>query len=178
MKINAFLVCVLAVGTAVLCLPAHADIYQYKDKDGNVVFSDKPPADDTGSEVEEVELGVINSAQPPPHIPAAPVSREPQQNRARFSSTITSPSNGSTIPMGPGDFAVTAVMSPPLNSDERALLTLDGQPVGDPQRGSSWQLRNVFRGEHRLIIERHDGQGNVVDTSEPVTVYVLRPSIR
>jgi hypothetical protein len=80
--------------------------------------------------------------------------------------------------MGPGDFAVTAVMSPPLNSDERALLTLDGQPVGDPQRGSSWQLRNVFRGEHQLIIKRYDGQGDVVDTSEPVTVYVLRPSIR
>lgn len=178
MRIKAFPVCVLAVSTALLCLPAHADIYQYKDKDGNVVFSDKPPSDTAAREVEEVKLGTINSAQPPPHIPAPNVPDEPEASKVRYSSTITSPADGSTIPMGPGNFAVTALMSPPLNSDERAVLTLDGQPVGDPQRGSSWQLRNVFRGEHQLVVERHDEKGNVADTSEPVTVYVLRPSIR
>jgi len=80
--------------------------------------------------------------------------------------------------MGPGNFAVTAVLSPPLNSNERALLKMDGEPVGEPQRGSSWQLRNVFRGEHQLTLERYSASGQLVDTSVPVTVYVMRPSIR
>jgi hypothetical protein len=80
--------------------------------------------------------------------------------------------------MGPGNFAVTAMLSPPLNSDERAVLLLDGSPVGEPQRSSSWQLQNVFRGEHQLVVERRDNEGKARDTSLPVTVYVLRPSIR
>ena len=102
MKINTFLVCVLAVGTAVLCLPTHADIYQYKDKDGNVVFSDKPPADDSGSEVEEVELGVINSSQPPPYIPPAPVSGSPSKTGP--GSAAPSPARATAAPFqwGPG----------------------------------------------------------------------------
>ena len=80
--------------------------------------------------------------------------------------------------MGPGNFAVTAMLSPPLNSDERAVLLLDGKPVGEPQRGSAWQLQSVFRGEHQLIVERRDKEGNTVNTSTAITVYVLRPSIR
>lgn len=175
-----FWVCAGVIGIFVLNVPtpAYADIYQYKDKDGKVVFSDKPPSEADAAGVEEVQLGTTNSAQPPPHIPPATVSREPEEPRARYSSTITSPADGSTIPMGPGNFAVTAVLSPPLNSNERALLKMDGEPVGEPQRGSSWQLRNVFRGEHQLTLERYNASGQLVDTSVPVTVYVMRPSIR
>jgi len=176
----AFWVCAWAICTFVqgAPFPALADIYQYKDKDGNVVFSDKPPSKADAEGVEEVQLGTTNSAQPPPRMPSATVSREPEEPRAKYSSTITSPADGSTIPMGPGNFAVTAVLSPPLNSNERALLKMDGEPVGEPQRGSSWQLRNVFRGEHQLTLERYSASGQLVDTSVPVTVYVMRPSIR
>jgi hypothetical protein len=50
--------------------------------------------------------------------------------------------------------------------------------VGTPQKRSTWQLNNVFRGEHQITIERQNAEENVLNTSPPVTVYVLRPSIR
>lgn len=173
-----FFITVTSIGVLCSPTPAHAEIYQYKDKNGNVVFSDTPPTGQQAVEVEEVHLGTTNSAEPPPNIPLSAGAGKPQKPPTQYSSTITSPADGSTIPMGPGNFTVTGVMSPPLNSGETALLTLDGQPVGEPQDGSSWQLRNVFRGEHKLVIERRDAQGGVVDSSAPVTVYVLRPSVR
>jgi len=54
---------------------------------------------------------------------------------------------------------------------------MDGAPIGNPQRSNSWQLSNVFRGEHNMIVQRING-GNVVNSSVPITVYVLRPSVR
>ena len=157
--------------------PAGADIYRYEDQNGNVVFSDKPPTEH-GQNVEAVELGKTNRAEPPPNIPRASANTEKPIARTAYTTTITSPADGTTVPMGPGNFAVTAMLSPPLNSDERAVLLLDGKPVGEPQRGSAWQLQSVFRGEHQLIVERRDKEGNTVNTSTAITVYVLRPSIR
>ena len=172
----------IAMASAVLAFTitpgaALADIYRYTDKDGNVVFSDKPPADQSQT-AEPVELGTTNRAAPPPEIPRPAPQAGEEMRKVRYTSTITSPSDGTTIPMGPGNFAVTAMLSPPLNSDERAVLLLDGSPVGEPQRSSSWQLQNVFRGEHQLVVERRDNEGRARDRSLPVTVYVLRPSIR
>lgn len=157
---------------------ARAQIYKYKDKDGNVVFSDTRPANTEQAAVEEVELGATNSSGPPPEVPKAATKVDSDTKTIAYESVITSPSDGSTIPMGPGNFAVTANFSPALVSGERVQLLLDGAVVGEPQRGSAWQLSNVYRGEHQLVVQRIDRGGRTLHSSSPVTVYVLRPSIR
>jgi len=179
MKTGILLVAMASAVLAFAITPgaALADIYRYQDKDGNVVFSDKPPADQSQA-AEPVELGATNRAAPPPAIPSPTSKAREEPSKVRYATTITSPYDGTPIPMGPGNFAVTAMLSPPLNSDERAVLLLDGSPVGEPQRSSSWQLQNVFRGEHQLVVERRNIEGKTRDASLPVTVYVLRPSIR
>lgn len=163
---------------ALLSQSAAAQIYKYKDADGNVVFSDKRPAGDHNEPVEEVKLGTTNSAQTPPTIPSSEPLRKPAKPEAVvYETVITSPADNTTIPMGPGNFAVTTLISPSLGANEFLQLTIDGAPVGNPQRSNSWQLSNVFRGEHNMIVQRISSS-NVVDSSVPVTVYVLRPSIR
>lgn len=159
---------------------AQSQIYKYTDKDGNVIFSDKKPPESNEEQVEEVQLNATNSAPPPPDLPKVkkPVKSDAEDEGIVYESVITNPSDGSTIPMGPGNFAVTAAFSPGLRSGERVQLIMDGTPVGGPQRGSAWQLSNVNRGEHKLIVRRLARGGEVADSSVPVTVYVLRPSIR
>lgn len=163
-----------------LCSPAIAQnqIYKYKDKDGNTVFSDTKPTTPTPNTVEEVELKTINSSAPVTATKPAPEAKAAEDTKIVYSDTITSPADGSTIPMGPGNFSVSARLSPPLSGGERVLLVLDGAPVGEPQRSGSWSLNNVFRGEHKLLIQRIGRGGKVIATSQPSTVYVLRPSIR
>jgi hypothetical protein len=54
---------------------------------------------------------------------------------------------------------------------------MDGIPWGDPQQGNSWALSNVFRGAHDITVAVVDEQGQHLASSDPVRVYVLRPSI-
>ena len=161
-------------------LPTRAEIFKYTDENGKTVFSDRPPAESQPDSVVQVELGPTNLSAPPPNIPPPVNAVEASSTEAAvpYQTTITSPSEGTTVPMGPGNFVVTALFSPPLGAGEAALLKLDGKAVGTPQKRSSWQLNNVFRGEHQITIERQNAEENVLNTSPPVTVYVLRPSIR
>ncbi|MDB4491151.1 DUF4124 domain-containing protein [Luminiphilus sp.] len=163
---------------AFLSQSAAAQIYKYKDADGNVVFSDKRPAGDQNESVEEVKLGTTNSAQTPPNISSSePLRKQAKPEAVVYETVITSPTDNTTISMGPGNFPVTALISPSLGANEFVQLTMDGAPIGNPQRSNSWQLSNVFRGEHNMIVQRING-GNVVNSSVPITVYVLRPSVR
>lgn len=156
-----------------------AQIYKYKDKDGNVVFSDKPPSEEDGLSVEQVELNSTNRAEPPPQVKArTPANDSNSAPEISYETVITSPSDGSTIPMGPGNFAVTASFAPALAATERVQLLVDGEVTGAPQRAAAWRLENIFRGEHSLVVQRLGRGGKVLHSSAPVTVYVMRPSIR
>jgi hypothetical protein len=154
-----------------------AQVYKVTDKDGNVSFTDRPPENDDSVTVEALTLKQPNSAQPPP---ARPQQTETEQETpaVEYSTEITSPADQTTIPMGPGNFSVSAAVSPVLRSGERLLLRVDGVAAGEPQRRNSWALTNVFRGEHKLTVERVDAEGKILDSSAAVTVYVMRPGLR
>ncbi|NND68100.1 MAG: DUF4124 domain-containing protein [Halioglobus sp.] len=165
---------------ALLALPALAQtsIYRTVDEDGNVVFTDAPPADNKRS-IERIENPHINSMPPPEQVetPDAPASR-PDEDAAGFTVEITTPSNETTIPNGPGNFSVSARVSPALFGDHSLQLFMDGAPWGDPQRGAVWNLTNVFRGQHDLTVGVLDASGETVSMSDPVRVYVFRPIAR
>jgi hypothetical protein len=170
----------LLLALIALPLAASAQIYRTVDENGNVVFSDTPPAE--GADGEEVELQPINTTPPPePRPDLAP--REPEEEAELESAAldygvaITVPANETTIAMGPGNFSVSAVVRPALGADHRLQLYMDGTPWGDPQTVPSWALTNVFRGAHDITIAVTDAEGEHLAISEPVRVYVLRPSI-
>lgn len=179
-KIAGGLAIVIIAISALNTLPTRAEIFKYTDENGKTVFSDRPPAESQPDSVLQIEVGPTNLSAPPPNIPPSVKPTEASNIKAAvsYNTTITSPSNGTTVPMGPGNFAVIALFSPPLEAAESAVLKLDGKVVGPPQRGNKWQLNNVFRGEHQITVERQNAENNVLNVSLPVTVYVLRPSIR
>jgi len=153
-------------------------IYRTTDKEGNVVFTDAPPAD--SSTAEPVGLPRTNTSQPPPDVPALDQDEDSAGAGAEettYSVTITSPANETSYPMGPGNFTVTVRVQPPLRKYESLQLFVDGEPRGDPQASMIWDLTNVFRGAHDLTVGVVNRDGETLATSPPVRVYVHRPSI-
>ena len=166
--------------TGAICLaPGHTalaqPVYKVTDTDGNVTFTDTPPLS-SDSIVEEHSVHAPNSAKPTvtTRTPTASVEVEAP---TRYDTRIVTPAENATIPMGPGNFAVQAAFSPRLASNETLQLLLDGEPVGAPQRTASWQLTNVYRGEHRLRVVRLDESGAQLDASAASTVFVMRPIV-
>ncbi len=159
-------------------LVAPAQIYRTVDEQGNVVFTDTPPP--AGTESEEVTLPQINTTPPPePRPDLAPEPNETAEEPAKpeYGVAITVPADETTIPMGPGNFAVSGLVRPSLGSGHQVQLYVDGVPWGEPQSVPSWELTNVFRGAHDITIAVVDSEGRHQAVSEPVRVYVLRPSV-
>ncbi|MEH6568051.1 MAG: DUF4124 domain-containing protein [Halioglobus sp.] len=156
-----------------------AQIYKTTDSQGNVVFTDKPSS--AGKPVEEVKLHTTNTAPPPPDIPrpasAAAASDTEESEQSSYTVGIASPANETTIPMGPGNFLLSATVEPSLASGEMLQLHMDGIPWGEPQASASWGLTNIFRGGHDFTVSVLGTDGAPLVSSTPVRIYVMRPSI-
>ena len=153
-----------------------AQIYKTTDGDGNVSYSDTPPASGPS---EQVKLRETNSTPAPEMVEPAPSYSDPAEDTeegAEYSVSISSPANETTIPMGPGNFSITASIEPALSQGALLQLYVDGSPSGNPQSSNSWTLTNVFRGAHDLKVAVVSNRGDPLAESEAVRVYVLRPS--
>ena len=150
-------------------------VYQITDEDGNLVFTDQPPAVDAES-AEQLTIRPLNTAEPPATAPDEPTPT-PAAVAIPFETRIEQPADGSTIPMGPGNFSVSVLISPPLTDAEHLQLEMDGAPYGAPQRQQQWSLSNIYRGEHQLRVYRLHSSQAQVDVSDTSTVFVLRPSV-
>lgn len=150
-------------------------VYRTTDAQGNAVFTDTPPANATAAD--RIEIRPTNTAPPPEVLtpPPAPVDTT-EAEVVSYTVTITSPANETSFPMGPGNFSVSAEVSPALRQDESLQLFIDGTPREEPQLTTTWDLTNVFRGQHDLTVGVIDGSGETISLSEPVRVFVHRPS--
>lgn len=157
-----------------LGVPASAQVYRVEDEHGNVTFTDKPPPD-----AEPVEIRDTNTTAPPDTtiFPApAPEPAGEADESVGYQVAITAPANETIIPRGPGNFSVSATVSPALGRDHMLQLMMDGAPREEPQTTTSWALTNVFRGEHSITVSVVDKAGKTLATSEPIKVFVFRPS--
>lgn len=180
---NKALVATLLLATLSSPALAQSDIYKVTHPDGSISFTDQPPS---GSDSFSVELLDNNRTNTVPGVAPKPRASEAEGESEELAVTqltpksvgIMSPIDQTTIPMGPGHFSVLAKVEPKLEPGEMLQLVMDDTPVDDPITDTTWDLKFVVRGEHSLLINRLDSAGNVIASSEPVVVYVLRPSIR
>jgi hypothetical protein len=183
-RLNAVAVPAAALIAALLLTtaPASAQVYKVTDEKNGVTFTDRPQDTDGGT-VEKIEIREPNTTSLP--TPAATTrtdrDRDPTQSQEEEAPapqvSITSPGDESTIAMGPGNFTVSARVEPPLRRGEMLVLMVDGQAYGAEQSGTSWFIEGAMRGPHDLVVRRISAAGDTLATSEPVRVYVLRPSI-
>ena len=154
-----------------------ADIYKSVDKNGVVTFSDTPPRQKSTSD-ERIELPAHTNRMPSIKVPERQLN---ENNKAPVNPSIlaiTAPLDNATIPMGPGIFDVLADIQPPLKEEEFVALYLDGTRVGPHQKTPQWTLTYVTQGTHKLEVRLVSSSEQVLDSSPPITVFRLRPSVR
>ncbi|WP_163835981.1 DUF4124 domain-containing protein [Spartinivicinus ruber] len=149
-----------------------AEIYKTTDKDGKVVFTDKPE----GKPAESVELKKGNTISLPSAKPSTSHrSGDSEQGGANYREfTIKQPDQDATI-RGSGNFSVLASISPNLRPGDSVQLYLDGKPYGNKQRGLLFNLNNIDRGTHSIVVKVLNSDGRVLKSAS-VTVHIHRPN--
>ena len=159
-----------------------ASVYRTTDAQGNVIFTDKPV--DNAERVDLEPLTVVPAvgvdAAPPPTQRAEPAaSRRVGQPFMPYSTfRIAAPDDGQTLPTGAaGNVQVRLAIEPALREDHKVRLLLDGVVSQSALHSSAFMLTNLERGEHTLVAELLDADGQVRLRSAPVTLYVQRASV-
>ena len=167
----------IAVTALALTGLVNAQIYKSVDANGVVTFSDTPPKGPQ-TKVEQIKTpATVNAMQATTIAPTETEARKGSNVQIDRLINIVSPMDNATIPMGAGIFDVVVDATPELGDSESVELYLDDEKVGEAQTALTWTLTYVIRGAHKLEAKWVTEDGAILATSEPITVFVLRPSI-
>lgn len=149
--------------------PGRRTIYRVRDARGNVTFTDDPPED--AQEVEEMDVRDPQS-MPAPRTPPqrGPEPEEEEDEPFQYERLeISSPEHEENI-HNPESVSVSVDVEPSLRPGHRLRLFHNGEPV----EGTT--LEQPERGKHELQVRVLDAEGNQVQSSDPVTLYIHRAS--
>lgn len=148
----------------------YAKIYQWTDDKGVIHFSDVPHGNSRQIELQEVQT----------YFPSAagihPVKTANYSNPDLKISVII-PQNNATIRNNQGQLIVKISPSLLLGKMDSIVIRIDEQSVFRFRSALQFTLNDIARGEHRLILEVIDSQGNTLTRSEPIVFFMHRPLI-
>jgi len=153
----------------------HAAVYKTTDDQGNITYTDTPPAENSAN---EVLLPVIN--QLPSSIPAAApspesVKAEPVMAFAGYSFfALVSPLDDSLVHFDQPAVVAQLALTPELEDDHLVQFYIDGSAYGKPVAGTSLSIRGLERGTHRISARVLSSQGAVLVITASVTIHVQR----
>ena len=168
-------ICLLAACFAASTVMAQA--YRWVDEDGVVQYSDRPQPG-----AERIELPKANTTTVRPYAEsqrdsaAEQEAAEPEEPFRYESLSVASPAAEETLWNIEGILNVSLALTPALQSGHRVRVYYDGQLV--PNSGTSFQLDEVWRGEHNLQAEVVDEAGNTMIRSQPSRFYVQQSTVR
>ena len=143
-------------------------VYRYIDEQGNLTYSDTPPADKL--DMAPAELPEV-FYQPGVATPDQPVDQKPPDRNISIS--ISSPVEGATILGSVSGFEVSASTSKELIAGETARLIVNGAPYAT-STALRWSLTDLIRGEYDLSAEIIGENKKIIAKSTPVRVFVKR----
>lgn len=155
---------------------AHAAVYKWVDKDGKTHFSDKPIE---SAEVVTFKSNTTNqiTVQPPYALNLEQSSDDDQQTVPDYKLTITSPSEEQTLRDDNGDLTIIGAIEPELKPDHVVILSINGEISGQAQSSAIFYLKNVDRGEHKLVMRVLDKSGKQLAISPTRTIFLHRTSV-
>lgn len=159
-------------------------VYRWLDADGLPVFGDAPPAG----------LAAVPSRQAPANVYAASpnptTAPNGDANADEASATvegytaarIVAPAMGEAVRANGGEMTLRGQVAPPLRDGHRAVLFLDGAPLGQAAANGDgavdFALIDVARGRHQAHIEVVDGNGATLLRGAPAVFHVQRVASR
>ncbi|EGT3626803.1 DUF4124 domain-containing protein [Morganella morganii] len=162
------------IGLVLFSMLAQATVYKWVDKDGKVHYSDEPQPNAQVVELKEKTLNQI--ALPLPKTDSNNANQAIES--IQYKVNITSPAEEETVRDNNGDFDVVATITPELKSQYLMVLKLDGNPIGQPQIGGTFKLKNIDRGEHTLVVDALTQNGKVFASSSPRKIFLHQAAKR
>ncbi|MCF5706997.1 DUF4124 domain-containing protein [Pseudomonas syringae] len=158
-------------------VPALADVYTYKDANGNRVFTDQPRKN-----AKRVDIPPSNNmtGTPPTRTLKANPAQTPSAPPAMFHYQLLRvlvPEPDAAISSPSGDLIVTVTSDPVLQPGHRYRLLLDGIAVGQPGRSPVFPLSNLDRGTHQISVEIFDLMGRVLEKTPNQPFHLQRISL-
>jgi len=154
-----------------------AEVYRWKDADGNVIFSDTPH---DGAEI--IELGPTTVVPGEPVVKdanqAAAAEAEPAQSTSYQSITVVAPADDETL-RDQQAVGVDVVTEPGLMTElgHRVRLYVDGNAYGEPTDSPHFVLPGVARGSHQLAAAVVDAGGTELIRSTSSVFHLHKTSV-
>ena len=142
-------------------------IYRTLDDKGRPVFTDVPDPSRNSEQVEVREQNTIKMVKPRQTIQA---SEQKIEAELTYKLAITSPVDQANI-HHPQSLTIKYAVQPALQEGHRLRLLDNGVETAAT---IAWP----DRGEHRLVVQVIDADDEVISESEPVVVYIHRPTIK
>lgn len=166
---------IAAATSALIALPAQAEVYRQVDANGNVTFTDEPDGN-----AERVEVKPVTTiTMPKPET----VKKQLQEDDgdigdpdAYKSVSFTSPADEEAFHSGSGNVEFRVTSNPPLRNGHQFEITLDGAPVGQTRSGSV-SVSNIFRGTHSAGVNVINQSGERIYTGDNISFTIHRPSV-
>lgn len=164
--------------------PLMAQVYKVVDKDGNVTYTDQPPADGSGP----VELKPISVIEAPSYPTETSPGDKPdsadadkkmslsylRKNYRDFA--IVSPQADESVWRPDGPIPVAWTTKYALQDGMQVTLFVDGKRYSTTTQPMV-PVANLDRGEHTIKAELRDAQNRVIAQAAPVTFFVRQPGL-
>lgn len=150
-------------------------VWKWVDADGVTHYADRPVPGAT-----RMELSTGSASAQPAYTPPSPgtSSQDPAATTTAYRTLeIWKPADEETIANTGGHVTVNVRIEPALQRGHSLYLYLDGKIVeGYAPDSASFDLTDVVRGTHRLVVLVRDERGTQVRESAPVTFHVRQES--
>jgi hypothetical protein len=170
MEIRPILALLVLLGVAA----AAQEAYRWVDENGVVHYSDKPREG-----AEQIQLPTPNVAQTRRIGPAqTPTEEEPADEPAPGYEAIdiVSPAEEETLWNIEGVLNVSVSLTPAMQAGHQMRAYHNG--MSEMVSGTSFQLQEVWRGEHTIQVEVLDATGTLLIRSQPRRFYVQQNTVR
>lgn len=169
----------IAIAVCLWAFNTHAELFKWKDADGNLIYSDQPPPgkNKADSEIEQEELPQIISVPAPKETSVTRIraNKQPSTKVSYEELTIVSPVHDTAVRENSGNVKVTVRVLPENFAEKGGILAIymDGNEIS---KGSDTtvQLLNVDRGTHTLKAELLNSSGHVVKATRPTVFHLQR----
>lgn len=150
-----------------------AEIYRVVDENGRVTYTDTPPENRRAEKVQLKEPNTVPPAVITNRGPAPETTEEESEAPADYRLQITYPPDEFHVNPGMRNLNVQVAVEPQPDPAYRLQIVDNGQVI------PGTTLDNiVVRGPHVLQARLVDPQGRIVSQSDPVKIFVHRPTVR
>jgi hypothetical protein len=151
------------------------DVYQTKDAQGNVIYTDKEPPGGGGRKLTLPPVNVLDPAK------QMDLDIQPKADSSSFTYRaleVTSPQDNQTIFIATSNLPIAVKVIPPLNweLEHRLQILLDDQVLTENQQ--NYVLEDADRGSHVIAARILDKNRQLVIESKPVTVHIQKQFTR